>query len=206
MAFCTSCGSQNPDAAAHCTSCGAVMAAVAPAQTASMGGMVPPAAAAPAQPPAPRMVPPMAAAPAQPMAPSFLQQLIASLDTGAKVAGVGGLVAAVAFFLPLYENVNGVDMAQGDVSWWFRLLLALAAVGLLYFVYNNDLRTKIIVATAHVGIGAMWGFQLLHIMRGGEYTGSQQFGWYFLHLGLLAIFVGGVMSIMQDTKRLAGVR
>lgn len=188
MAFCTSCGSQNPEGAAHCTACGTALVA-APAQAAATPGVPGPMAAA-----------------AVHTGPNALQQIVAGLDTGGKVAGVGGIVAAVAFFLPLWTDSNGVNMASGNVTWWFRLLLSLAAVGLLYFAYNNDLRTKIIVATAHVSIGSIWGFALLNVTRGAEYSDGVQFGWYFLHLGMLAIFVGGVMSILGYTKRLVGVR
>ena len=62
------------------------------------------------------------------------------------------------------------------------------------------------MAAAQVSIGSLWGFALFNVARGGEFTDGMQFGWYFLHMGMLAIFVGGFMSILSDTKRLVGVR
>lgn len=187
MAFCSKCGNASAEGALHCTSCGAQMAATGPAV-------------------------PAYAQPQRAAQPSFLAMLWRSLDLGARVAGIGAIVAAVAFFLPMIEGVNGVNMANGsgegggDIAWWFRLILPLVALGLLYFDYNNDLRTKIIVGTAQCGIGAIWGLTVFRIMTGGEYTSGWQFGWYALHFGLLAICVGGFMSVLDHTKRLAGVR
>lgn len=187
MAFCTKCGSENNAGAVQCTSCGTAMAAT--------GANVPAYAHAP-----------------QVAQPSFISTLWKSLDVGARIAGVGAIVAAIAFFLPMYPVTNGVNMANGsgegsgDIAWWFRLVLPLVALGLLYFDYNNDLRTKIIVGTTQCGIGAIWGLQVFRIMTGGEYTSGYQFGWYALHLGLLAIGVGGFVSVLDHTKRLAGVR
>jgi hypothetical protein len=203
MAFCTKCGSQNVEGAAHCSSCGTQMPAAAGA---------PHPVAAPATSAAPPMAPPMGyAAPVAPAAPNFFTVLWASLDVGAKIAGVGAIVVVISFFLPFYEGVNGVNMANGtggggDASWWFRFLLPLVALGLLYFYYNNDLRTKIIVATGHCIIGSMWGFAIFRIALGGQYTSGVQFGWYAMHFGFLAIVIGGFMSILDLTRRLAGVR
>jgi hypothetical protein len=134
-----------------------------------------------------------------------------SLDTGSRVAGIGAIVAVIAFFLPMYYGEyggsNGVNMASGDPSWWFRLIFALVAVGLLYFAYNSDLRTKILIGTAQCAIGAIWGLQVFGILTGSNFTSQgPQFGWYALHLGLLAILVGGSMSVLDHTKQLAGVR
>jgi hypothetical protein len=193
MAFCSKCGAQSAEGAAHCTSCGASM---------EVPGTAPASF--------PRATPPV---PSVPVAPNFFAVLWASLDLGAKVAGVGAAIAVISFFLPIYQGVNGVNMANGsggegggDASWWFRFLLPLVALGLLYFYYNNDLRTKIIVATAHCIIGSMWGFTVFRIATGGDFTSGLQFGWYSLHLGLLAIVIGGFMSILDLTRRLVGVR
>lgn len=201
MAFCTKCGAQIGDDAAHCTSCG----------TATSAGAAAPISVAPAAAPmyTPAAIP---VVPAAPVAPNFVAVLWANLDSGAKVAGVGAIVAVISFFLPLYEGTNGVNMANGgeggggDAAWWLRFLLPLAALGLLYFYHNNDLRTKIIVAAAHCIIGSMWGFAIFRIAGGGDFTSGLQFGWYALHLGLLAIVIGGFMSVLDLTKRLVGVR
>jgi hypothetical protein len=202
MAFCTKCGAQNVEGAVHCSGCGAqIPGVVAPPQTAN----------APAAPAAPQVTY-APAVPAVPVAPNFFAVLWASLDLGAKIAGVGAIVTVISFFLPIYEGINGVNVANGmgggdgDASWWFRFLLPLVALGLLYFYYNNDLRTKIIVAAGHCIIGSLWGFAIFRVALGGEYTASAQFGWYALHFGFLAIVIGGFMSILDLTRRLAGVR
>lgn len=211
MPFCPSCGVQNAEGAGFCTNCGKSMSAAA---TLGVPAPAPGTAApiAPAPMPAPMSAPMAAAprpyAPAAPAQPNFLSTLWASIDTGARVAAIGGLVAAISFFLPIYEGGggNGVDMAQSDAAWWFRLILALVAVGLLYFDYNNDLRTRVIVGTAQAAIGTIWGLQIFRIMTGGEFTSGLAFGWYFIHLGFLAIAVGGFMSVLHHTRRLVGVR
>jgi hypothetical protein len=156
------------------------------------------------------------AAPMAPAQPNFFVVLWNSLDLGAKIAGVGALVAAIAFFLPLYGTAdlayNGVRMASGeggtggDAAYWGRILLALVALGLLYFYYNNDLRTKIIVAAAHCAIGSIWGTSILRIVTDSSTMKYMQFGGYMLTLGFLAIAVGGVMSLLDLTSRLRGVR
>jgi len=192
MAFCTKCGSENPEGAVYCTSCAAPMSAptgVPDQQTYS---------------PVPQV----------PAKPNFMTTLWRSLDTGSRVAGVGAIVAVIAFFLPLYDGgINGIDLANGaaggsgDISWWFRLLFALVALGLLYFAYNSDLRKKILIGTAQCAIGAIWGLQVFGVLTGSAFTSQgQQFGWYALHLGLLAILVGGSMSVLDHTRQLAGVR
>ena len=217
MAFCTKCGAQNADGVGFCTTCGNPLA-VAPAAPAA----VPPAAPQYAPPVAPpQYAPPGApvmyqAAPMAPVQPNFFVVMWKNLDLGAKIAGVGALVAAVGFFLPLVgygdTTYNGFKYATssaaegGNMAYWFRILLPLVALGLLYFYYNNDLRTKIIVATAHIAIGSIWGFQILRIVTGSDYVKYMQFGWYAHTLGLLAIAVGGSMSIMDLTNRLPGVR
>jgi hypothetical protein len=163
------------------------------------------------------------AAPMAPAQPNMLMVMWNSLDLGAKIAGIGALVAAIAFFLPMAGTApsqNGVDIANMSsgtyggslvlaglgTAFWFRLILSLVAVGLLYFYYNNDMRTKIIVAAAHISIGSMWGFQILRVAAGGSATSTYQFGWYLHTLGLLAIAVGGLMSLLSLTNRLRGVR
>lgn len=225
MAFCTKCGAQNADGSAHCTTCGSPLAAgvaapppaappMAPLMAPPMAPPIaPPAAPQYAPPGAPAMYAPMPAAPAQ---PNFFAVMWKSLDLGAKIAGVGAIVAAIAFFLPLMGSgdymANGIRLASGesgsggDPAYWGRLLLSIVALGLLYFYYNNDLRTKIIVATAHCAIGSIWGFQILRVASGSDFARYMQFGWYALTLGLLAIAVGGFMSILDLTKRLTGVR
>lgn len=147
-------------------------------------------------------------APQAPAQPSFIGVLWSSLDTGSRVAGIGAIVAAIAFFLPLYTGgLNGVDLAKADIAWWFRFLLPLAVVALLGFTYNRDLRTRILVGTALCAIGAMWGLQVFGVFRGSEFTAQgQQVGWYALHLGLLAILVGGFMSVLDHSRGLIGVR
>ena len=211
MAFCTKCGAQSTEGGAFCVTCGAPMTATPAPAAASIPA--PPAGPIPAPPAAPVPAPgPIPTAFAPPATPSFLGALWAGLDLGAKVAGIGAAVAAISFFLPIYSGVNGVNMANGsgtegagDASWWFRLLLSLVAIGILYFYYNTDLRTKIIVATAHVAIGSLWGFAIFRITTGGDFTSGLQFGWYSLHFALFAIVVGGFMSILDLTKRLRGV-
>lgn len=208
MAFCTKCGAQNADGVGFCTTCGNPLAAAPAAPVAT-----PPAASQYAPPAAPVMYQAVPMAPAQ---PNLLVVMWNSLDLGAKIAGVGALVAAIGFFLPLVSygdtSYNGFKYATmsanegGDMAYWFRILLPLVALGLLYFYYNNDLRTKIIVATAHIAIGSIWGFQILRIVTGSDYLKYMQFGWYAHTLGLLAIAVGGAMSILDLTKRLRGVR
>lgn len=189
MAFCSKCGAQNPDGVGACGACGAPMAAGA--------GTPPP-------PPMTYQAPP--AAPAQ---PNMLLSMWNGLDMGGKVAGVGGLLAAVSFFLPLVGvssfTGNGVDMAKGSAAFWLVPLLGLAAVGLLYFAYNNDLRTKIIVAAVHCAIGTIFIMSFFGAGALGSLA-NWQFGWYGLNFGLIAIAVGGFMSILELTKRLAGVR
>lgn len=147
-------------------------------------------------------------APQAPAQPSFIGVLWSSLDTGSRVAGIGAIVAAIAFFLPLYAGgFNGVDLAKADIAWWFRFLLPLAVVALLGFTYNRDLRTKILVGTALCAIGAMWGLQVFGVFKGSEFTAQgQEVGWYALHLGLLAILVGGFMSVLDHSRGLIGVR
>lgn len=185
MAFCSECGGENPQGAAYCRSCG-VLLSVAPAAPASQT---------------------QAAVPLAPAQPSFIALLWQSLDTGSRVAGIGAIVAAVAFFLPVYAGgFNGVDMARADISWWFRFLLPLAALALLGFTHDKDLRTKIVVGTALCAVGAIWGLDIFGFLRGSEFAQGQQFGWYAMELGLLAILVGGFMSVLDQTRQLAGVR
>lgn len=186
MAFCSQCGGENPEGAAFCKSCGVPLGAAAPA-------------------PAPQAQTAQPQAPAQ---PGFIAVLWQSLDTGWRVAGIGAIVAAIAFFLPLYAGgYNGVDLARVDISWWFRLLLPLATLGLLGFTRDKDLRAKILVGTALCAVGAIWGFEVFGIFRGSEFTAQgQQFGWYAMDIGLLAILVGGFMSVFDHTTQLVGVR
>jgi hypothetical protein len=180
MPFCPSCGSNNADTSRNCTNCGVAL----------QGGVTVGA--------------PIGFAPAQ---PSVVASMWASLDIGAKIAGVGGLVAFIAFWLPLYSGgENGVNMADGDIGWWVRLLLSLVAVGLLYFDYNNDLRTRIIVGAAQVCIGSIWGFELFSIMKGSQYLSGMAFGGYMMLFGFLAVAAGGFVSILNHSRRLAGVR
>lgn len=70
MAFCTGCGSENPQGAVYCTSCGALLRVATDAPAA----------------PAPQT---QAVAPQAPAKPSFIAMLWRSLDTGSRVAGVG---------------------------------------------------------------------------------------------------------------------
>jgi hypothetical protein len=161
-------------------------------------------------------------APMAPAQPNMLVTMFKSLDLGEKIAGIGGLVAVISFFLPwspgyggtvdLSGYIGGVYGATGPKSGmalagsagtlWLLFLLPLAAVALLYFAYSNDLRTRIIIAAAHCAIGAVI---LLSFFQGG-YGGGGQIGWYGASLGLIAVSVGGFMSIFDLTKRLAGVR
>lgn len=186
MAFCSECGGENPGGAAFCKSCG-----------------VPLGAASPAPPPQVQTAQPQA--PAQ---PGFIAELWQSLDTGSRVAGIGAIVAAVAFFLPVYAGgYNGVDLARGDISWWFRLLLPLATLGLMGFTRDKDLRTKILAGTALCAAGAIWGLEVFGIFRGSGFTAQgQQVGWYAMDIGLLAILVGGFMIVLEHTKQLVGMR
>jgi len=237
MAFCTSCGTRNEDGAPQCVKCGAPMAS-APASPAPPQAYAPaaPAAAVPPQapvtpvPPTPQKMPgaamppappqptgapayypgqpPVYGAPVAPAQPNLLVLMWASLDLGARIAGIGAAVAVLSFFLPIYPGENGVNIAAGygsglNMAWWMRLLLPLAAIGLLYFYYNRDLRTKILVATGHCIIGSLWGFALFGIVMGES---SWAFGWYLMHLGMLAIVVGGFISVYNLTQRLTGVR
>jgi len=217
MAFCTKCGAQNAEGVGFCTTCGNALGAAPPAPTGAPP--VAPQYAPPAAPPqyAPPGAPVMyQTAPVAPAQPNMMMLMWKSLDLGAKIAGVGALVAAIAFFLPLYGSsdiaYNGVRMASGeagaggDAAYWGRLLLSLVAIGLLYFYYNNDLRTKIIVAAAHCAIGSIWGLSILRIVTDSSTMKYVQFGGYLLTLGFLAVLVGGVMSILDLTSRLRGVR
>jgi hypothetical protein len=221
MAFCTKCGRPNTDGALVCTSCGAPLRnPSSPPQVA--GPPIPPAyGAPPSAPPTPPQPGPQAmpqagasyyAMPAAAPSPNVFSIFWQSLDLGARIAGIGGLVAAIAFFLPLYPDANGVNLANGagdssgDPAWWFRLVFALLAIALLYFVFNNDLRTKIIVGAAQCALGAAWGLAVFRIASGGDYTSGLQFGWYALHLSFMAILVGGFLSVLHYTSRLAGVK
>jgi hypothetical protein len=146
-------------------------------------------------------------APMAPAQPSVLVTMFKSLDLGAKIAGIAGLVAAISFFLPWTKAAygvlakNGMDMTKDSAVFWLILLLPLVATGLLYFAYNNDLRTKIIVAAAQISIGT---FVVFDFLRGGVSGG--EIGAYGAQLGFIAIAVGGFISIFELTKRLAGVR
>jgi hypothetical protein len=154
-------------------------------------------------------------APAQ---PNMLLTMFNSLGLGEKIAGVGGLVAAICFFLPWStggmslwdsgetggslvqtQSRSGLSITGGTPAYWLMFLFAVAAVGLLYFAYNNDLRTRIIVAAADCAMGAY----LLHRFLIGEFN---QLGWYGAAFGMIAISVGGFMTIFDLTKRLGTMR
>jgi hypothetical protein len=140
-------------------------------------------------------------APAQ---PNMLVTMFNGLDLGAKIAGAGGLVAAVGFFLPWGvggSTSNGMDATKSFGAMWLVFLLPLVAVGLLYFAYNNDLRAKIFVAAAHCAIGTVMAMLFF-----SPFFSGAQMGWTLNNLGLLAITVGGFTSIFELTKRLVGVR
>lgn len=222
MAFCTKCGTEVGDGAAHCTGCGAPMGASVPIAVAP-AAVLPAAPQAYAPPVAPQYAPPGSPVmyqqvPMAPAQPNMLVTMFKSLDMGEKVAGVGGLVAAICFFLPwstggtsLFDSPytggslvetqtrSGLALSSATSAYWLVLLLAVAAVGLLYFAYNNDLRTRIIVASAHCAIGVY----LLHRFFVGEFN---QIGWYGAAFGLIAVSVGGFMSIFDLTRRLGGMR
>jgi hypothetical protein len=153
------------------------------------------------------------AAPVAPAQPGFLAVFWNSLDVGARIAGIGAIVAVFGFMFPLSGfgdgSWNGFKYAissGGDMSYWFRFLLPLGVLALVYVSYNKDLRTKIMTATAQCAVGSIWGFQILRVVTGSDYARYLQFGWYAHTLGLLAIAVGGFMSIMDLTNRLRGVR
>jgi hypothetical protein len=154
-------------------------------------------------------------APAQ---PNMLLTMFNSLGLGEKIAGVGALVAAVCYFLPwstggmslwdsditggsLVQTQSRSGLAQSGVTpaYWLVPLFCIAVIGLLYFAYNNDLRTRIIVAAADCAMGAY----LLHRFLIGEFN---QIGWYGAALGMIAISVGGFITIFDLTKRLGTMR
>lgn len=213
MAFCTKCGSQQADGTAHCTACGAPMGAPAVA-TPATPQYAPPAAPPYAAPPVtPQYAPPMyQQAPMAPAQPNQAVQMFNSLDLGEKIAGVGGVVAAISFFLPWIQaaglSFNGVDVAsKGSASIWIMFLLPLVGAGLVYFAMGKDLRSRILVAGAQCLIG---GTMLMSLLGAGQ-LGSiglgigWTFGWYGVNFGVIAVGVGGFMTLLESTKRLAGV-
>jgi len=139
---------------------------------------------------------------------SRIRSVWAGLDIGARVAGVGGLVALVGFFLPIYaDSGNGLSLAVGgDIEWWFRLCFAIAAVGLSIVGYNRDLRTKVINGAVQAAIATHWGLQVLRPMQGSYYRAYVDVGWYVVTLGFLGVLVGGFLSVLRGTRPLAGVK
>jgi len=198
MPFCTKCGNENVEDAAFCTSCGAPLA------DAGISGIP--------VPPPPPSTPAgffddysQSACPAA-TGPSAFSLFWNKLDLGSRIAGIGASVAMLAFFLPAEAGSNGIRLGAGDAAWWFRFLLAAAVIGMIYFASNNDVRTKVLVATGVCAVGALWGLQVFRIVAGNWSTEGLQFGWYAMHLGYLAMLVGGFLSVREQVDYLVETR
>jgi hypothetical protein len=139
------------------------------------------------------------------------------LKRGEIAAAIGGLVLALAVFLPAYQvsgNPNAtVAGAHADASIWdansisriLLLLAALAPIILLYIVLRqHELSWPRGELTAVIGLTAstllFWSGI---ISRPGEPDGQVGLGigWYLAFLGALAIAIGGAERAAQSERR-----
>ncbi|MDZ4178673.1 MAG: zinc ribbon domain-containing protein [Coriobacteriia bacterium] len=174
MPFCSSCGQQEEADAVFCTNCGSRLDGVVSSPASS--------------PEAPR--------PVLPARQSIVSVAWNAFDGGLKTVAVGSVGALAGFFLPIFESYNGVDMAQEDFTWWLRLAVPVATLALLYIVAMKDsTRIHLQVTGACIALGSVWGFQLLNVLRGSAALYDPGAGWYVLHSGLIAIALGGFVSL-----------
>ncbi|HEU0001345.1 MAG TPA: hypothetical protein VFQ36_10620 [Ktedonobacteraceae bacterium] len=150
-------------------------------------------------------------------------------NRGYVIAGIGGVVAFVAFFLP-YISATGTASLSG-ISWsgstlggalYFELLASLVAVAIpLVLIYRNNafgLTTMPLDKQIRYGIFALMGAGAVGLLcelilavnhatiDGVDLTGyavGLGFGWWLYLLSAIAIVVGGVMAL-RNPQTLAG--
>ena len=182
---------------------------------------------------------PVAYAPAR---PSVLPAGYVNLDRGATIAMIGGLVAAVGFFLPLmkinpagYGSLGslaglgssygsygssyasaGVDVSMATASnflavmWLTPILMVLAA--LVRFARTADVRRRILFAGFQMAAGFSAVVTVLAYASMSSYftvlapVMSLQIGAYAMTLGQLAVFIGGLVSMLDLTKTIPAGR
>lgn len=139
------------------------------------------------------------------------------LRSGEVVAAIGGIVLAIAIFLPAYspsDNPNasvggGSDPASiwqvNSISRVLLLLAALAPIVLVYIVVRrHELSWPRGELTAVCGLTAVTlVFYVGIIQRPGEPSGQigLAVGWFFAFLGALAIALGGAVRAAQSERR-----
>ena len=150
-------------------------------------------------------------------------------NRGYVVAGIGGVVAFVAFFLP-YISATGTAYLSG-ISWsgstlggglYFELLASLIAIAIpLVLIYRNNafgLTTMPLEKQVRYGIFALVGAGIVGLLcelilavnhttiDGVDLTGyavGLGFGWWLYLLSAIAIVVGGVMAL-RNPQTMAG--
>lgn len=213
MAFCSTCGAQNPDGMPFCKSCGA------PAATPRMPGQ--------------------ATSVVRPAAPVYAgvnaSGGLVDLNRGATIAAVGGLISVVGFFLPYMKltgssnpfaalagsssaysaygssyGSGGVDMSMSALAsfagilWLTPILMVLAA--LVRFAPQLHPRRRILYAGLQMAAGfAAVTSVLAYISMSSYFTilapvMSLQIGAYAVTLGQLAVFTGGLVSMLDLTR------
>ncbi len=142
----------------------------------------------------------------------------AKLGRGEVVAAVGGVLLAVALFLPAYspnaDNPNAVvDGSRDAASIWqanglARFVILLAAVAPLILLYiilrDRELSWPRGELTAVVGLAAVTVvFYVGVISRPGEPRSqiSLAVGWYLAMLSALAVAAGGAMRSAESERR-----
>jgi hypothetical protein len=140
------------------------------------------------------------------------------LRMGEIAAAIGGVVLAIALFLPAYspnrDNPNAViDGSQSDASIWeahnlIRIILLLAAVAPIILVYiivrGHQLSWPRGEMTAVIGlVAATLLFYVGVIDRPGEPSGQigLSIGWYLAFVSSLAVAAGGAIRSSEFERK-----
>jgi len=129
---------------------------------------------------------------------------------GEKVAGAGAVAGLIGFFLPwrtgavgaAQVSVSGLDLAKTLGTVYLIPLVSIAAAGIVYTSSKAPAGKKLMFAGFLMLLGAFGGpGDLSGLLFVSSIQSVAGFGMWLSSLGLTAVMAGGLMTIMEFSKR-----